>query len=266
MNTRVAALGRPAAEADVVRPARSSVLPVLAGVAGLAWLLAVLAELGDEGALLHHHALIDNGPPLIVAVPLFLLAWQVMVAGMMVPGSVPAIAAFERRVRARPHWWRAMGGFLGVYFLAWTAFGLVAFMGDVALHAFVDATPWLAARSWLIEAGVVALAGAYQFVPIKRQTLAACRHPRDGQGVLASGSGAGLAHAIDCLGSSWALMLLMFAAGFANLWWMVGLTAVMIYEARGRHGQQATRLVGAMLLGLALYAVAAGGLPAWVPD
>ena len=153
MNTRVAALGRPAAEADVVRPARSSVLPVLAGVAGLAWLLAVLAELGDEGALLHHHALIDNGPPLIVAVPLFLLAWQVMVAGMMVPGSVPAIAAFERRVRARPHWWRAMGGFLGVYFLAWTAFGLVAFMGDVALHAFVDATPWLAARSWLIEAG-----------------------------------------------------------------------------------------------------------------
>jgi predicted metal-binding membrane protein len=241
------------------------VVPLLVGLAVLAWVVAVLGELGGEAALLHHHALIDTGPPLFVAVPLFLVGWQVMVAGMMIPGSVPAIVAFERLAGQRPRRQRAMGGFLITYFVVWTAFGLIAFAGDVAFHAFVHATPWLVERSWLIEAGVVALAGAYQFMPIKRQSLAACRHPRGAGGVVSSGVAAGTAHALDCLGSSWALMLLMFAAGFANLWWMAGLTAVMVYEARGRHGQQATKVVGAVLLGLSVYALAGGGLPAWLP-
>ena len=261
MTGRVAAISRPAGVADGARPPRS-VVPLLVGVAVLAWVVAVLGELGGEAALLHHHALIDNGPPLIVAVPLFLVGWHVMVVGMMIPGSLPAITAFERLAGQHPHRPRAMGGFLIAYLLVWTAFGLVAFAGDVALHTFVDAMPWLAGRSWLIEAGVVALAGAYQFAPMKRQSLAACRHPRGVGGVVSSGVAAGTAHALDCLGSSWALMLLMFAAGFASLWWMAGLTAVMVYEARGRHGQQAAKSVGTILLGLAVYAVAGGGLPA----
>ena len=43
-------------------------------------------------------------------------------------------------------------------------------------------------------------------------------------------------------------MLLMFAEGFANLWWMVALTAVMVYEATGRFGQRAAVAVGVGLL------------------
>jgi len=43
-------------------------------------------------------------------------------------------------------------------------------------------------------------------------------------------------------------MLLMFAEGFANLWWMVALTAVMVYEATGRFGQRAAVVVGLALL------------------
>jgi hypothetical protein len=33
-------------------------------------------------------------------------------------------------------------------------------------------------------------------------------------------------------------MLVMFAAGFANLWSMVVLTGSMTYEVTGRHGQR----------------------------
>jgi predicted metal-binding membrane protein len=54
----------------------------------------------------------------------------------------------------------------------------------------------------------------------------------------------GIAHGIFCLGCCWALMLVGFAAGVANLWWMAALTAVMVYEKTARHGRQAVIPVG----------------------
>ena len=46
-------------------------------------------------------------------------------------------------------------------------------------------------------------------------------------------------------------MLLMFAAGFANLAWMAILAAVMAYEALGRGGARFGMVVGVALLALA---------------
>lgn len=247
---------------------RASSLPFLWLAVGLAWMVVVVAEVSGTGALLHHHALIEGGPSLVIAVPAFLLSWQVMVASMMVPASLPAIGVFEQASRALARPWRSLAGFLGAYVLAWTAFGLFAFSGDFVLHHVVDVTPWLAARPWLIEAGVVGLAGVYQFMPLKRRSLDACRHPAVASGSAGTsavriGFGAGLEHALDCLGASWALMLLMFAAGFANVFWMAALTGVMVYEARGRFGHLVARVAGGALLALALIALAGGGLPAW---
>jgi predicted metal-binding membrane protein len=160
---------------------------------------------------------------------------------------------------------RAEATFLGAFALIWTVFGLLAFMGDVALHHLVDATPWLAARPWLIEASVVSLAGACQFSRLKRRSLTECRRPA---GVLPAaarrprrGSFAlGLAHSLACLGSSGALMLLMFAEGFANVEWMAALTVVMVYEATGRHGLRAASAFGILLLlfGAAILSTGAG--------
>lgn len=72
------------------------------------------------------------------------------------------------------------------------------------------------------------------------------------------GFGIGLAHAADCLVCSWALMLLMFAAGFANLAWMAILGLLMAYEALGRHGTRFGIVVGVVLLAFA--GVAASGV------
>jgi predicted metal-binding membrane protein len=229
-------------------PVRFAVVPIAIGGA---WLIAVLAQATGDAHLLHHHALIEGGPPLWIAALIFLVAWQVMIAAMMLPASVPAIRQFGlgAAVAARPN--RSLAAFLAPYAVLWTIFGLLAFMGDVALHHVVDATPWLAAHPWLIEAGVLALAGAYQLAPLKRRNLEACRHP---PGVAPTPQGRrgsfqlGLDHGLACLGSSGALMLLMFAEGFANLWWMVALTAVMAYEATGRFGQRAAVAVGVGLL------------------
>jgi predicted metal-binding membrane protein len=239
-----------------VPPLGSSALLWLVGslIAG-AWLIAFVAEITGEAQALHHHALLSSGgPPLWLAVPLSLLSWQVMTAAMMLPSSLPALRAFGV---SRPV--IAIAAFLGAYAITWSAYGLAAFFGDAGLHAFVHATPWLAARPQLVGAAVLAIAGAYQLLPVKHRGLAACRQPDDRGSIVdprnhrsaSAGLHAGLRHAFDCVASSWALMLLMFAAGFANLAWMAILTAVMTYETMGRHGHRIAAVFGCVLLGLA---------------
>jgi predicted metal-binding membrane protein len=224
---------------------------VSASIAG-AWLIAIGAQLTGNAALLHHHSLIEGGPPLWLGVPLFLLGWQVMVTAMMLPASLPTIGVARAAMQSLPRPRLAELVFVAAFAFAWAVFGLLAFAGDFVLHRTVDATPWLAARPWLIEASVLALAGAYQFAPLKRRSLAACRHP---VGLVPAGTlhdrgwfRLGLDHGLACLGSSWALMLLMFAEGFANLWWMAALTGLMVYEATGRHGGRAASVAGIVLL------------------
>lgn len=133
------------------------------------------------------------------------------------------------------------------------------------MHRIVDSTPWLLVQPWLIQAPVIALAGAYQLTPLKQRFLVACRHPLPSPHLGRSAIRAGAEHAADCLGVSWALMLLMFGAGFANVWWMLGLTGIMVYEARGRHGNLGAYVSGAMLLILAVLALALHGLPGFEP-
>jgi predicted metal-binding membrane protein len=230
-------------------------MPVVPVAISIAWLVAVISQLTGTAVLLHHHTLIEGGPPLWIAVLLFLLGWQVMIAAMMLPASLPTIRVVDASIGHA-------ASFLVAFAAVWSAFGLFAFGGDFVLHHIVDATPWLAARPWLIEAGVLALAGAYQLTPLKRRSLAACRHPMALVTTPAPQRGSarelGIAHALDCLGSSWALMLLMFAEGFANLWWMVALTLAMVYETTGRHGARAGAGLGIALIGLAGVTVATG--------
>lgn len=227
---------------------------VLAAIGG-AWAIAVLAQATGNAGLLHHHALIEGGGPLWLTLPLFLLAWQVMVGAMMLPASLPTIGTFAHATRAVGRPSLMLTTFLVAYAIAWTAFGLFAFVGDFVLHHVVDVTPWLAARPWLIQSGVLALAGVYQLLPVKNRFQAACRHPRDPHAIAApivsDGFRYGLEHAYACLGSSWALMLVMFAAGFANLGWMALLTVVMVYEVVGRHGRSVGLAFGLLLLGWA---------------
>ena len=250
---------RRGAAVDLRRGSPSAVIPMM--IVG-AWLVIAAAQATGSATALHHHALIGGGSPLVLAIPPFLLGWLVMTVAMMLPASLPAIRLAEAAAAGpvRPSLARAalLGGFLSV----WSLFGLLAFVGDTVVHGLVDATPWLAARPWLIEAGILALAGAYQFVPLKRRSLEACRHPGGSAG---TGSRldldvlrVGLRHGLDCLGSSWALMLLMFGEGFASLWWMVALTALMAYEAMGRHAGRAASGAGIVLILVALNVLSGG--------
>ncbi len=109
----------------------------------------------------------------------------------------------------------------------WVAFALLALAGDTGVHWTVDHWQWLHHREPLILAATLVLAGLYQLTPLKDACLRACRSPLSmfGQhyrGGSAGGWRVGFAHALNCLGCCWALMLVMFATGVGSLLWMLG--------------------------------------------
>jgi predicted metal-binding membrane protein len=222
---------------------------------GAGWLAVVATLATGTAGLLHHHALIEDGPPMWLAIPLFLVGWLVMLAAMMLPASLPAIRLAGSDVRVE-------APFIASFGVPWAIFGLFAFGGDAILHHVVDATPWLEARPWLIEGSVLLLAGVYQWTPLKRRSLELCRHPMTllvshvGPEASPATTRLGLEHGLTCLGSSWALMLLTFAEGFASLGWMAALTALMVYEATGRHGLRASQVAGLALVVVAVVTLA----------
>jgi predicted metal-binding membrane protein len=241
--------------------------PVIPAAIAAAWLIAIVAQLTGTGHLLHHDTLIEGGLPLWVGVLAFIVAWQAMIVAMMLPSSLPLVRLFAVASANQPDGAAAMRAFLAGYAVIWTGFGIAAFFGDVVLHHVVDATPWLDARPWLIGGSVLALAGAFQFSSLKERCLQKCRLPanflmtRYRRGTAAAFA-LGREHGLFCVGCCWALMLVTFAAGFANLWWMAALTALMTYEKTGRFGGRVVRVAGVVLLiGGALLIVH----PAWIP-
>ena len=250
----------------IPRRAKRAPRPVLLAIA-VGWALAIVAEMSGNAQALHDHSPVANGPPLWAALLLFLVAWQAMVAAMMLPSSLPLIRLFEATSRSQEHVRRVRAAFIAGYVAVWTGFGALAFLGDAGVHRAVDAMPWLAERPWLIGGTTLALAGAFQFSDLKDKCLSKCRHPapyllghyRRGEvGAFRLGSG----HGVFCLGCCWALMLVMFGVGVAVLWWMAALTALMVYEKIGRYGDSIVRPVGAILLGVAALQLAH---PTWLP-
>jgi len=230
--------------------------PILVGIAA-AWIAAIAAQAAGAAALVHHDALlVGDGPPLVVAAILALLAWQVMIAAMMLPSSLPLVRLYARASERAPRRGRSMAAFIGGYALVWSAFGLVAFGADAGLHAAVNSSSWLQDHDWRIGGSVLALAGAFQFTSLKDACLDKCRHP--GQFMMRfyergprGGFRLGARHGIFCVGCCWALMLVMFATGVASLVWMALLTAVMIHEKTRPLGARAVPVTGVALLGAA---------------
>jgi predicted metal-binding membrane protein len=242
---------------------RSVPTVVIAAIAA-AWAVALAAQVTGAAALLHHDTLAEHGPALWTAVPLFLLAWQVMVAAMMLPSSLPLARLFAAASAGQPRPRAAMAGFLGGYALVWSAFGALAFAFDLGVHAAVHASPWLHAHEWLLGGSVLVLAGAFQFTRLKDACLDNCRHPaafllRFYERGTAGGLRVGARHGVFCVGCCWALMLVMFAAGVASLLWMALLTAIMVHEKTRPLGARAVPVTGLALLAAGSTALLSAG-------
>ncbi len=223
-----------------------------------AWTLALLAVLTNQSYLINHHYLLEQSHlPVLVALVVFLACWQVMTVGMMLPSSMPMLYMMVHASRRQKHTWAIQAAFLAGYALVWTAFAVAAFLGDTQVHRLMHSWFWLYTHSWLIGAATFALAGGFQFSPLKERCLKQCRSPfsffvryyRKGVGAAWR---LGLRHGAFCLGCCWALMLVMFGLGVSSLVWMAVLAGVMVIEKTFPGGQRLSPFIGVALLGLAV--------------
>jgi predicted metal-binding membrane protein len=241
------------------RPAARRRAPVIWPwlIVGAAWMLAGLSVLTNQSYLINHHYLLEQSHlPVLVAFVVFLVCWQVMTLGMMLPSSMPMLSMLVHvsRRQGRPRTTPLV--FLAGYAVVWTGFAAAAFLGDALIHQVVHHWFWLYLHSSLIGAATLALAGSFQFSPLKQGCLNECRPYRFFRHSYRKGRGGvwqlGLRYGVLCLGSCWALMLVMFGLGVGSLASMALLTEVMVVEKTFPGGQRLSRVIGGALLGLAV--------------
>ena len=232
----------------------------------LCWMALLTWSASPYGRYLHHGdwtatgiagALCATLPGTGVALPALLYAagWVVMSAAMMLPTSLPLIGLFDRMVADRPDRVVLHGLLIAGYLLAWGGFGVAAHMADTMLRALLTGSSWLLTHAWVPGAVVLAIAGAFQFSRLKYICLDACRSPLafimshwHGPQPRREALVLGLAHGIYCVGCCWALMLLMFVVGTANVGWMLALALVMAVEKNHAWGRWLAKPLGVALL------------------
>ena len=185
--------------------------------------------------------------------------WAAMMAGMMLPSAVPFVLLYAGAARRAPEEGSAalrIYALAGGYVLAWAVFSAAATLLQRGLARLFVLTPMMEPASPAAAAALLAVAGVYQFTPLKRACLRACRSPIDflGRHWRRGAAGAlrmGLSHGAYCVGCCWALMLILFAGGVMNLAVILALTAWVIVEKLAPFGQQSASVAGALLLAAA---------------
>lgn len=176
--------------------------------------------------------------------------WIGMCCAMMLPLASTAV---RRIMPAGPsvagH--VAAGGFVGGYLLVWAAYGALA----LALAAVLDRAVGPAAFG-----GALALAAGWQLSRAKARFLRATRDPLPLRGTGGQRSLETVAHGARngaaCLGSCWAIMLVMALASGERLLWMVALTALVFVEHRAGHERRVLAGAAGALVAAALIILA----------
>lgn len=181
--------------------------------------------------------------------------WFLMAIATMLPSAAPMIRTYcEIADTARAKGEHVVHPLVLVmgYLAAW----LAASAGFAALTLLVQASGGsgrpLDPLAGFAGAGALFIAGIYQFSGLKQACLKKCRNPF---AVLFSRWSArpgrvfrlGVEQGLWCLGCCWGLMLVMFAVGVMNLFWMalIGLFAMV---EKGGGGRFAGWLAGTILL------------------
>lgn len=196
---------------------------------------------------------------------LVFLMWWIMMIAMMLPSVSPTIllhAALLRHGNSDQNVTWVSLAFLAGYLLTWAGFSLLAALAQWALERTGLVSPTMMSLLHSTSGGLVLIAaGAYQFSPLKAVCLDHCRSPAHfiAEHHRPGATGAllmGLEHGAYCLGCCWFLMALLFVGGVMNLYWIVGLTALVAIEKLAPRGDSVARLLGLGLIAYGIYIVA----------
>jgi predicted metal-binding membrane protein len=204
-------------------------LTVTLGIAAASWVVALRQMSGmDMGVATQ-----------LGSFGFFVVLWVLMMAAMMLPGTVPAVL---RRAHASGQV-RAVPLFVGSYLAVWTLVGLAVF----ALYR----------PHGTVTAGVVVIAaGVYEITPLKQRCRQRCR----------DSIGSGVEFGLYCVGSSIGLMLILVGLSVMSIAWMA-IIAVLVVAQKLLPGRAALDVpVALAILGLGvLIMVAPSTIPGLMP-
>ncbi|RWD06758.1 MAG: DUF2182 domain-containing protein [Mesorhizobium sp.] len=198
--------------------------------------------------------------------PALILMWFLMAVATMLPSAAPMIRVYceiadTARIKGEPvvHPLVLVAGYLCMWLAGSALFAALT----LGVHAFASSGQLLDPVVGIAGAAALLVAGLYQFSGLKEACLTKCRNPFST--LFANWSAKpgrifhlGMEQGLWCLGCCWALMLVMFAVGAMNIFWMalIGLFTLIEKQTTGR---MASRSVGAILLvwGAALLLVSA---------
>jgi len=248
----------------ILRRDRAIIIASLAALTALAWIdLVWLAnDMAMDGMDMTGYRMIPAGQALMmpasspwkpIEFAYVFVMWVVMMIGMMTPSVAPIILVYARigGQAAKGRRFAPVAWFGGGYFLAWTAFSLVATSAQWALERAALLTPMMASASNIAGGVLLILAGLYQWTPLKDICLSQCQAPlgfilsRGGfQGGASNSLILGFRHGLYCLGCCWALMALLFAFGVMNLFWIAALAILVLLEKVVPSGRTIARIAG----------------------
>jgi predicted metal-binding membrane protein len=193
---------------------------------------------------------------------IFLAAWMLMTAAMMLPSAMPLLASLDRMTRHRSTW-RTLPLFAALAYLSvWGLVGVAA----LAVNALVDAHLLRHTSSQVdsrLAGGGLVLAGLYGLSPLARSCLRACRRPfgflarhwRGGPGVRLQAARIGAAYGVSCVGCCVPMIGIMFVVGMSNIAIVVALGVVMVVMKSSAVG---TRVAQVLSIALVVAGVAVG--------
>lgn len=162
--------------------------------------------------------------------------WAVMMAAMMLPSAIPMILAFARVCRRQSRLpYKLTYLFISAYLGVWLLFSSGLTLLQWQMHGLAWLSPMMENQNKSLAAGILFLAGIYQFMPIKNACLVHCKTPmgfllNEWQDGATGALKMGLKHGVYCVGCCWAQMLIMFAIGVMNLPGMALITLLVIAE------------------------------------
>ncbi len=190
--------------------------------------------------------------------------WVTMTSAMMLPSVTPMVITFARVSAERTRNLKiplvSTWVFLIGYLIAWTTYGLIAY----GLYLIIDLLN-LGFLAWnqqgpIVAGLTVALGGLYQLTPLKQACLRHCRNPlhyvlngwRSGRlGAIRMG----VEHGFHCVGCCWGLMVILFAVGIMNLFWMGIITLLTFLEKILPSGEYFSKIIGIGLIVLGIWIV-----------
>ena len=222
----------------------------------LAWGIIFVAFSTKQTYLLDHDFLLRTSHfPWWLALVAFLFAWQLMILAMMLPSALSMLVTLAATDRTSRPVWAIQGAFILAYAAVWTLFAFAAFLGDTLIHFMVNHWEWFSLHSRWIGTTLCVVAGTYQWSILKQQCLHQCRDPLPHCMCQAQSPWLlGWRYGLSCVGSCWAVMLVMFGIGMSNLLSLVLLTGVMLVEKEVPAGERLKPIIGMafLLLGVLL--------------